>query len=435
MTNIRRISVRNIKAIDELDLDFNGCTAIVTGGNDKGKSTALAFLTDRLMGEKPDMILRKGEEKGSYTLELTDGSKFEYTATEKTERIRLVTSEDLKVDVTKEISKKYFGPAFDIDKFLGTGPQERVKMLKEFVGVDTTELDARYKAKYEERASQNKLVETMSSRIDHSISEVPSPEKPLEELKKSLNDIQMAATERATAENGLVKLRADKANMESIIQNAPTKLNFVKAEADEEIAQLNERIRLVSLEADRKSKEIQEAADKAANEVEVVENRIKAGEKWLEENQPVDIEAVNNDISTWEKKYAYEKAVKEIEAERKKAEDLDSEVKSIANEKQQLLKASKLPEGIEIDGSEIKVDGLPLSDSQVSSSKKYIAALKIAAMALKKVRALHFDAAPLDKNNIQEIIAWAHANNLQLLIERPDFDGGKIEYTIESSQD
>lgn len=434
MTSIRRITVKNIKAIDELDLNLDGCTAIVTGGNDKGKSTALSFLTDRLLGEKPELILRKGEEKGSYTMELTDGSKFEYTATEKTEKIRLTTSDDIKVDVTKEISKKYFGPSFDIDKFLGSGPQERVKMLKEFVGVDTADVDSRYKSKYDERAAQNKLIEAIAGKIDHSILEVPTPEKPLEELRLSLDGIQKSATKRAEAEAFLVRLKTEKQQLITDIEYTPAQIEMIKTSAEEEIAQLNERIRLVSLEADRKVKEATEKMEASQKQVEVIDARTQSGEDWLDKNPPVDVAAVNIDIATWEKKEAYDKAIKELDIEKKKGEDLDTDVKAIAQEKQDLLKSANLPDGIEIDGSEIKVDGLPLSDSQVSSSKKYIAALKIAAMALKKVRALHFDAAPLDKNNVEEIIAWAHENSLQLLIERPDFDGGKIEYTIERNE-
>jgi hypothetical protein len=36
----------------------------------------------------------------------------------------------------------------------------------------------------------------------------------------------------------------------------------------------------------------------------------------------------------------------------------------------------------------------------------------------------------LDKNSLLEIEKWAVENDLQLLIERPDFDGGEIEYQI-----
>ena len=72
----------------------------------------------------------------------------------------------------------------------------------------------------------------------------------------------------------------------------------------------------------------------------------------------------------------------------------------------------------------------PLTDNQISSSSKYIAALKLGAMVLGEIRAMHFDASFLDKNSLSEIQDWANENDLQLLIERPDFDGGEIKYEI-----
>lgn len=43
---------------------------------------------------------------------------------------------------------------------------------------------------------------------------------------------------------------------------------------------------------------------------------------------------------------------------------------------------------------------------------------------------MHFDASFLDKNSLREIEFWALNNDLQLLIERPDYDAGEIKYEI-----
>ena len=67
---------------------------------------------------------------------------------------------------------------------------------------------------------------------------------------------------------------------------------------------------------------------------------------------------------------------------------------------------------------------------KISSSAKYICALKLGALVLGKIRTLHFDCSPLDKNSLMEIQKWAEANDLQLLLERPDFEGGDIKYQI-----
>lgn len=39
MTKVKRITVTNLKAIGEMTADFNGCTAIISAGNNKGKTS------------------------------------------------------------------------------------------------------------------------------------------------------------------------------------------------------------------------------------------------------------------------------------------------------------------------------------------------------------------------------------------------------------
>ena len=51
-------------------------------------------------------------------------------------------------------------------------------------------------------------------------------------------------------------------------------------------------------------------------------------------------------------------------------------------------------------------------------------------MNVGEVRTLFFDASYLDKNSLAEIQQWANSEDLQLLIERPDFDGGEITYQL-----
>ena len=64
MSKVKRITVSNLKAVSELTADFNGCTAIITGGNNKGKTSFLRSLPDRLRQQKPDKILKEGEVEG-----------------------------------------------------------------------------------------------------------------------------------------------------------------------------------------------------------------------------------------------------------------------------------------------------------------------------------------------------------------------------------
>lgn len=89
-----------------------------------------------------------------------------------------------------------------------------------------------------------------------------------------------------------------------------------------------------------------------------------------------------------------------------------------------------MPDGFGFSEDGITYNGFSFTREQLSASGVYIGALKLAATGLGEVKTLYFDASFLDKNSLAEIEKWANDNDLQLLIERPDFEGGEIEYQL-----
>jgi len=124
------------------------------------------------------------------------------------------------------------------------------------------------------------------------------------------------------------------------------------------------------------------------------------------------------------------KSVSSMSADFNGCTAIDSKVKSIQQQRIDMIKSANLPEGISFTNEGIEIDGMPVTKEQLSSSKIYITALKLAPKTIGGVRSIYFDASHLDKNSLAEIENWANANNLQLLIERPDFQGGEITYKI-----
>src|SRR6056297_2374760 len=155
---IKKIEVKNFKAVAEQTANFDGHSAIITGGNDKGKSSLLKGIIDRFRGEKPQIILKEGEGKGYNIMELTDGSRIEWKFTEKGEQFAYITKEGIKqtTGVLKAIGEKYFGIRFDIDEFLNSQPKQQVKMLQKLVGLDFEEIDGRYNKAFEYRRDAKK---------------------------------------------------------------------------------------------------------------------------------------------------------------------------------------------------------------------------------------------------------------------------------------
>ena len=119
-----------------------------------------------------------------------------------------------------------------------------------------------------------------------------------------------------------------------------------------------------------------------------------------------------------------------VKKQTKKQLRKNNEVEAIRAEKLAMIAGAELPSEFTFADNSILYNGLPLSNNQLSSSAKYIAALKLGVLSLGKVKAIHFDASFLDKKSLSEVVKWADENDLQLLIERPDFDGGEIKYEI-----
>lgn len=409
MSKIKKISIQNFKAISNLDADFNGCTAIVTGGNNKGKSSFLKGLMERLQGLKPEQVVKQGENKGFYKMELTTGEKFLWeinTITKAGEKLTFISERNIPSAVTKELSKFYFPPVFDVDEFLNTTPKKQKETLQKLTGIDFTEFDKLYKDAYDQRTFANKRLAEEKAKASYVDPKLPTEEYPTIELEKEIAGID--------AHNLQFKTINDRLNEKKV-----------------KVIENNKEIDRLMLLIEELGK------DNAALDID-----IKKGEAWIteEKNQPKSEEHVKELKAKLDKVkkdneaiIENNKAIKQDEAIKtatKNAASADEEVKKMDAEKLDVIKNSTLPEGFGFSEDGITYNGFDFNKQQLSSSGIYIAALKLAAFGLGEVKTLHFDASYLDKNSLAEIEKWAAENDLQLLIERPDFEGGEIEYQI-----
>ncbi len=387
---VKKITVSNLKAVSELTADFNGCTAIITGGNNKGKSSFLRSLPDRVRGTKPDVVVKQGESEGFAEWELTDGSKFVWkfdTKTKRGETLTFTTKDNIKTSVTREIANRYFPGSFDIDKFLNSTPKKQSEILQGLVGLDFGQIDAQYKAAYEERTRCNTIAKLEADKVVDINESLPDTPIDTDVMFGQINDANTANHKRSS-----FALR-------------------LKDKKDELVA-LQEKIKSL-------------------------QNDIEAGDKWLDEHPVIDVAEIQvkySQATEQNKKIDANEAAKQqklvAETAKSAADIANQEVKQLEEQRKEMIRQANLPDGFQFSADGILYNGLPLTKEQQSSSGLYIAALKLASMNLGEVRTLHFDASTLDRNNLTEIEKWANANDLQLLIERPDFDGGDIQYVI-----
>jgi len=167
---IKKINVKNLKAVSEFTAFFDGKSAHVTGANGIGKSTVIRAMVDRLRGLSPSIITKIGEKQGKTVMELTDGCRFEWQYNEEgkdqLDYFTPASFKPVKREVFKHICMLYFPNQFDINKFLTTTePRKRLQMISELVNVDLTEIQSRYKEAFEIRRDAKRELKVLESQI------------------------------------------------------------------------------------------------------------------------------------------------------------------------------------------------------------------------------------------------------------------------------
>lgn len=452
VSKIKTIEIINFKAIDALGIDFKGCTAIVVGANNSGKTSFLRGIPDRIRGQHPDVVVKKGSTKGSGTLTLTTGEKFEWEFdTDGKDKLSFYTKEGYKTKVTQEIAKRFFPPVFDIDKFLNSPPKEQSKQLQKIIGIDFTDIDSRYKIAYDDRTEKNRDAEKFHVKLSEMLVcdkvdpvDLTELQKQKEEIRTRLNKLytdNVAANKKLSDDFDIVKAEKRKEvrdlnKIESDKQDAIDNANSIKEELVKFLFE-NSIEKMVDIS------KLELFISHLVKPGTILDEEIEIGKldipKYIDPVKPDDKELVEidakiltaSDTNTKAKAYTdYIEYKAQVETAKQLALDADILVKGIEQERYDLIQTAKLPEGISITPDGITVDGFPLDKNQISTSKLYCTALRFASLNLGEVKSLHFDASPLDKNTLKEIQDWSEENNLQLLIERPDYEGGEIKYEL-----
>lgn len=429
---IKTIKVENFKAISEEVADFNGCSAIITAGNRQGKSSLLKGLIDRFQGEIPSKIVKTGESKGFNRIELTDGAVIEWKFTEKTESFSFTTSEGVKMTqgVIKGIGKKYFGEKFDIDAFVNSSAKEQEKVLARLLGLDFLVIDEKIKKTYSERTDAtrelNRIISEKKSdptivvkpdldAANNRLSKIKRVNKKLKDRFECRNkDFQEKIVE---FNNEQIEIRNNRKIIEdSYVLFCKHDIGLWSECIDFEKAKRIHDKRLF----EKDTRPLSSLPEPTYFKTDSVENALTEMHKQ---------EVL---FAVYEKeKESFENWVIQGTEARKKVSECETNLTAARKEKTDAIAKASIPEGFEFSEDGLLYNGFQLKDSSISSSEKYIAGLKLGMIGLGLLDTMHFDASFLDRNSLAEVQEFADSKGIQLLIERPDFEGADtIKYEI-----
>lgn len=442
MAKIQTISISNFKAISDLDMDFKGCSAIITGRNNSGKTYFLRGIPDRIRFIRPDVMVKQGEKEGRGEMILDTGEKFVWEFSDSKDKLTYITKDgSQRQSVTKELGQRFFPVTFDIDKFLQSSPKQQAKQLQAIVGLDFTDIDKRYEEAYNTRTEKNREAELYRVKLEKMIKcdrvefvDLTNLQAKKEVIKDALNkkylENKKANEDRRKAWND------EKAKLDKLAADH----NNIQAQLTQKFNDATDALSILKLNG-YKGNEVQFFLDTFKD---VMKPQIIASDNYPKEPEYIeempdrkDLDAIDAEILSASETNASAQKYKEwidhknaTESAKDIAKQWDDIVKDIEEDRQNLLESAKMPQGISVTSEGVTVDGLPLDRNQISTSKLYTSALRIASINLGEVKTLYFDASFLDKISLSEIELWANENDLQLLIERPDFEGGEIKYEL-----
>lgn len=380
---IVELRAENVKRLAAVDITPEGAMVVVGGENAAGKSSVLDSIAYAIGGKGllPDKPLRDGARTGQVVVRLggddTPPLVVTRTFTEKGSTLR-VTAGGEKQSSPQSLLDNLCGKiAFDPLAFTREHPAKQADILRNLVGLDFTDLDAKRAELYERRTEVNRDVKALQAR---QTARGPVVDAPDEEV--SVEDL-VATLQRQRAVNS---------------ENADAKRELEAAEAD--VAKCKERFVAANARVTktRGMPVYRPNEDVASTEKQIVESReINERVRANDERKQINSELITSEAN---------------------ADALTTRIESCNAGKQAKMRAATWPvEGLGFSGDGVTFNGLPFG--QASSAERLRVAVAIGLALNPTLRVLLIrDGSLLDDNNLAVVARMADAANAQVWVER-----------------
>lgn len=165
---IIRLESENVKRLRAVEITPDGAIVTVRGRNAQGKTSVLDSIQLALGGKgaQPPRVIRDGETSAHVMLDLEDiVVERRWTSNDKS-YLEVRGKDGLKVASPQGMLDKLTGTlSFDPLAFLRYDGKKQLAMLRQLVGVDTSDLDAEHTRVYEERTLVNREVDRLRARV------------------------------------------------------------------------------------------------------------------------------------------------------------------------------------------------------------------------------------------------------------------------------
>lgn len=399
---IVRLTASNVLRLTAVDITPEGNTVIISGKNAQGKSSVLNSIWLALDYASAHKSLTKplhgNEAEGEVTLDLGDFTVIREFSGEKT-RLKVENTAGARYPSPQAMLDKLIGSlSFDPVAFATMRDDEQVKVLRDLVGLDFSDMDRERKEVYEERTIINRQLKEAEALL----ADMPKPEAdaPVDLLK--IEDLQQKireADERQHQYDALTREIDSK-------QDKMLRLLNEEKEVEEQIERLKARLELLLSEGSEL------AGDIAV--LQAQQRKIKLPNRGALIDQLASVNESNEKIRQRE---AYHKQQAKAETLDATAYQLTVRITEIDQAKEKALAGTAMPiEGLSFDESQVLYNGVPFRQASQAEQLRVSMAMAMALNPeLRVIRVL--DASLLDEDNMAIIKEMAEEHDFQVWLE------------------
>lgn len=164
--HITKLEASNILRLSAVTITPEGNLIVVGGENAQGKTSVLNSIAMALSGEKFPKPLRDGAQKGKIEIDLGEFSVTRTFTAGGGGTLSVKNKEGVAFSSPQTMLDKLIGRiSFDPLAFTRERPARQLEILRELAGVDTSEIDTKYREAFDLRTSVNRDLKAQEARL------------------------------------------------------------------------------------------------------------------------------------------------------------------------------------------------------------------------------------------------------------------------------
>ncbi len=407
MSTITKLEIENFKRLSAVSITPDGSTVVLGGRNAQGKSSVLDAIEAALGGAKhaPTDPIKHGSKGARIVLE-TEDLVVTRKWTAKGSHLEVKGKDGSRFSSPQQMLDELWSSlTFDPSRFARMKPTEQAETLRQLVGLDFSQEDAKRQEYYDKRTEVGREIR----RLQGALEKLPEPPKDTPDAEVSVAELA-AELERRRSVNA-----ANEAQRKRLVElrETATKQVALVAELERQLAEARAELERMNAEGPELRAKVDALVDEDAAAVVA---------------QMAGAEQTNRNVRA---KAERSKLEAELEAAMQQSEQLTAKIGQVDDVKASAAESAKYPiKGLELIDGAVHFEGVPFEQASQAQRLRVSVAMGLALNPELKVLLIR-DGSYLDSEGLRIVSEMAAAAGGQVWLEKVSDTGDGCTVVID----